>query len=220
MKFTSGVVVAGDRRATEGITIAHRAIEKVFPANRTPQSRSPEPPALRSRWYDCSRPSSSTTRRSKAKSSPLKGRRTSSPGSCASTCRWRCRDSAFCPCSRVADTRRETGRIFTYDLTGGRYEETDFHAVGSGRTNPKNTIKLGFRDDLDRNAAVELAVDALYQAADEDAATGGPDPVRGIYPIIATVDRDGFTKLEDADVAERFASVLQSGQNAAGASRS
>jgi proteasome beta subunit len=114
------------------------------------------------------------------------------------------------------DQRRGTGRIFSYDITGGRYEETDFAATGSGGRNAKTTIKLGFRDDLSRDEAVELAVDALYQAADEDAATGGPDPLRGIYPIIATVDAGGFTKLTEEEVAARFAAVLARGGRPAG----
>jgi proteasome beta subunit len=116
------------------------------------------------------------------------------------------------------DQRRGTGRIFSFDITGGRYEETDFAAIGSGGRNAKTTIKLGFRDDLSRDDGVELAVDALYQAADEDAATGGPDPLRGIYPIIATVDVTGFTKLAEQEVAERFAAVLARGGRPGGGS--
>ena len=96
-------------------------------------------------------------------------------------------------CSPAIDLRLKKGRIFTYDVTGGRFEETDFHATGSGGRDAKNTIKLGYRDRLARDEAVELAVAALYEAADEDTATGGPDPLRGIYPVVATVDAEGYT---------------------------
>ena len=106
------------------------------------------------------------------------------------------------------DTNRQTGRIFTYDLTGGRYEETDFHATGSGGRVAETAIKLGFREDLSRVEAIELAVGSLYQAADEDSATGGPDPVRGIYPIIATVDVSGFSRLADEEVADGSRAIL------------
>jgi proteasome beta subunit len=101
------------------------------------------------------------------------------------------------------------GRIFTYDVTGGRFEETDFHATGSGGRDAKNTVKLGYREGLARDEAVELAVAALYEAADEDTATGGPDLVRGIYPVVATVDAEGYRRLEDTEVAERFRNVLE-----------
>jgi proteasome beta subunit len=70
-------------------------------------------------------------------------------------------------------------------------------------------IKLGYKADLDRDAAVELAINALFQAADEDAATGGPDLVRGIYPVVATITTDGFARLGDEDVATRFRALLE-----------
>ena len=93
------------------------------------------------------------------------------------------------------DLRRRIGRIFKYDITGGRYEETDFHATGSGGRDARTTIKLGYRKGLDRAATIELAVEGLYQAADEDSATGGPDAVRGIYPTVATITAAGFERV-------------------------
>ena len=105
--------------------------------------------------------------------------------------------------------RRRIGRIFKYDLTGGRYEEGDFHATGSGGRDARTTIKLGFRDGLDRAAAIQLAVEGLYQAADEDSATGGPDVVRGIYPTVATITATGFERVSDEEVAQRFGELLQ-----------
>src|SRR5438067_1260725 len=83
------------------------------------------------------------------------------------------------------------------------YEETDFHADGSGGRDARTTIKLGWEEDLDRHAAIELAVLALYEAADEDSATGGPDIVRGIYPTVATITGEGYQSVAEAEVAER-----------------
>jgi proteasome beta subunit len=107
------------------------------------------------------------------------------------------------------DLRRRIGRIFKYDLTGGRYEEGDFHATGSGGRDARTTIKLGYREGLDRAEAIQLAIEGLYQAADEDSATGGPDVVRGIYPTVATITYDGFERVEDTEVAQRFGELLQ-----------
>jgi proteasome beta subunit len=70
-------------------------------------------------------------------------------------------------------------------------------------------VKLGFREDLERDAGVDLAINALFQAADEDSATGGPDLVRRIYPVIATITAAGFSRLADAEIAERFAGLLE-----------
>jgi proteasome beta subunit len=107
------------------------------------------------------------------------------------------------------DTKRGTGRLFEYDVTGGRYEESDFAATGSGSMHAGTVIKIGYKPELDRDAAVELAINALFQAADEDAATGGPDLVRGIYPMVATITADGFARLADEDIATRFRSLLE-----------
>ena len=92
------------------------------------------------------------------------------------------------------DVRRRQGRIFTYDVTGGRYEEGDFHADGSGGRDARTTVKLGWTDGMERAAALELAIQALYEAADEDSATGGPDAVRGIYPTVATITDRGYER--------------------------
>jgi proteasome beta subunit len=220
LKFQSGVVVAGDRRATEGIAIAHRSLEKVFPADRysAVAIAGTAGPALD--MVRLFQTQLEHYEKVEGEALTLEGKANQLAQLVRENLPMAMQGLGVLPLFAGWDERRETGRIFTYDMTGGRYEETDFHAIGSGGRDAKNTIKLGFRDDLDRNAAVELAVDALYQAADEDAGTGGPDPVRGIYPIIATVDRSGFTKLEDEEVAERFASVLGSrGQNTVGGSR-
>src|SRR5205823_11306504 len=106
------------------------------------------------------------------------------------------------------DLRRRQGRIFTYDVTGGRYEESDFHADGSGGRDARTTVKLQWREDLDRAAAIELAVEALYEAADEDSATGGPDAVRGIYPTVATITAEGYDAVPETEVAGRFAFLI------------
>jgi len=107
------------------------------------------------------------------------------------------------------DVRRGTGRLFEYDVTGGRYEESDFAATGSGSLHAGTVIKMGFSPDMDRDAAVELAINSLFQAADEDSATGGPDLVRGIYPVVATITAEGFARLEDEEVAEHFRALLE-----------
>jgi proteasome beta subunit len=106
------------------------------------------------------------------------------------------------------DTTRGIGRIYSYDATGGHYEETDFQATGSGGRDARSTIKLGYREGLSRDEAVDLSIKALYEAADEDSATGGPDLVRGIYPLIAIVDAEGYRLVPEEEIAERFATLV------------
>ena len=107
------------------------------------------------------------------------------------------------------DTVRDAGRIFQYDVTGGRYEEHDHAATGSGQMQATTVIKLGWSADLAEQDAIDLALKALMEAADEDSATGGPDLVRGIYPVVATITTAGFTRVDDDDLAARVTALIE-----------
>jgi proteasome beta subunit len=106
------------------------------------------------------------------------------------------------------DLARQTGRIFSYDVTGGRYEEHDFYAVGSGSTFARGSLKKLFRRGAAAEDGVRVALEALYDAADDDSATGGPDMNRGIYPVVAVVDQDGARILDDAQVGELVQAMM------------
>jgi proteasome beta subunit len=113
------------------------------------------------------------------------------------------------------DTRRRTGRIFRYDVTGGRWEDEDYYATGSGGRDARGSLKKRYRHGMDGASAVDALVEALYDAADEDAATGGPDLVRGIFPVVATVTAEGYRRLPDAEVrkaAERVVDARARGE--------
>jgi proteasome beta subunit len=108
------------------------------------------------------------------------------------------------------DLRRQVGRLFQYDVTGGRYEEADYASTGSGSLHAGTVAKLGFREGLTQDQVIDLALNALWQAADADSATGGPDLVRGIFPVVATITGVGFERLDDADIRSRFEVLLTS----------
>ena len=97
---------------------------------------------------------------------------------------------------------RAVGRIFSYDVAGGPYEEHRFHAIGSGSLFAKSALKKYYSDDMSITDAVLACVQALYDAADDDSATGGPDLTRRIFPVIATITDDGFRRLSDAESAD------------------
>jgi proteasome beta subunit len=103
------------------------------------------------------------------------------------------------------DTAAGTGRLWDYDPTGGRYEEKEYVATGSGSLHAGTVVKVGWRSDLDEDGAVRLAVKALWEAADADSATGGPDALRGIYPVTATITSNGWARVDDA----RLASIVE-----------
>jgi len=98
------------------------------------------------------------------------------------------------------DLRTEVGRLFQFDVSGGRYEELEYGATGSGSLHASTALKIGYRKGQDREAAIKLAIEALYIAADEDSATGGPDFIRNLFPIVATVTANGYEQLDDDEV--------------------
>jgi proteasome beta subunit len=109
------------------------------------------------------------------------------------------------------DERRDRGRVFSYDVTGGKYEEADFQTNGSGGVHARNWIKQVWSEDMTRDNTVDLALRALFAAADEDAATGGPDLVRKIFPTVAVISATGFAGVPDDDIAAR-SEVLYGGR--------
>jgi proteasome beta subunit len=99
------------------------------------------------------------------------------------------------------DLERRVGRMFSYDITGGRYEEHEYHSVGSGSLFARGSLKKRWRPGLSPSDAVRVVVEALRDAADDDTATGGPDRQRRIYPVVVTVTAEGYQRLPDEEVA-------------------
>jgi proteasome beta subunit len=208
IRYVDGVVMAGDRRATAGNLISHRTMEKVFPADRHsgvaiagaagPAVEMVKVFQLQLEHYE----------KVEGAELSLEGKANQLSQMVRGHLPAAMQGFVVVPLFAGYDVRRGTGRLFEYDVTGGRYEESDFAATGSGSLHAGTVIKMGYRADLDRTEAVELAINSLFQAADEDSATGGPDLVRGIYPVIATITAEGFGRLEDSEVAERFRALL------------
>jgi proteasome beta subunit len=208
IRYADGVVMAGDRRATAGNFISHRTMEKVFPADRHsgvaiagaagPAVEMVKLFQLQLEHYE----------KVEGAELSLEGKANQLAQMVRGHLPAAMQGFAVVPLFAGFDTKRGTGRLFEYDVTGGRYEESDFAATGSGSMHAGTVIKIGYKPELDRDAAIELAIHALFQAADEDAATGGPDLVRGIYPVVATITSEGFARLADEDVAGRFRALL------------
>jgi len=207
LTFSDGVVLAGDRRATSGNLISHRSMEKVVEADRYsgvaiagaagPAMEMIRLFQLQLEHYE---KVEGTTISLEGKANQLSMMvRGNLPAAM--------QGMVVVPLFAGYDLRREIGRLWAYDVTGGRYEERDFVATGSGSLHASTVIKVGYRPDMDRDAAVNLAAKALWEAADADSATGGPDALRGIYPVIATVTADGWQRLGDDDLATRYATI-------------
>jgi proteasome beta subunit len=208
IRYADGVVMAGDRRATAGNLISHRTMEKVFPADRHsgvaiagaagPAIEMVKLFQLQLEHYE----------KVEGAELSLEGKANQLGQMVRGHLPAAMQGFVVVPLFAGFDVRRGLGRLFEYDVTGGRYEESDFAATGSGSLHAGTVIKMGFRPQLDRTDAVELAINSLFQAADEDSATGGPDLVRGIYPQVATITAAGFERLDDTEIADRFRALL------------
>ncbi len=208
VRYVDGVVMAGDRRATSGNIISHRAIEKVFPADRHsgvaiagaagPAMEMVKLFQLQLEHYE----------KVEGSQLSLEGKANQLGQMVRNNLPAAMQGLAVVPIFAGFDVRRQTGRLFQYDITGGRYEESNFATSGSGGSLAGSVVKMKFHEGLTRDDAVDLVITALFEAADEDSATGGPDMVRGIYPVVATITSDGFERVLDAEIAERFVGLL------------
>ena len=209
LRFVDGIVMAGDRRATEGNFIAHRAMEKVFPADRHSAVAIAGAAGPAIEMVRLFQTQLEHYEKVEGVALSLEGKANQLGQMVREHLPMAMQGLVVVPLFAGYDVARSQGRIFTYDVTGGHYEEADFASTGSGGRDARTTIKLAWREGLGRADAVELAVRALYEAADEDSATGGPDLVRGIYPVVATVTASGYEQVAEVEVAERFAATIE-----------
>ncbi len=208
LRFAHGIIMAGDRRATAGNIIAHRAMEKVFPADRFSAVAIAGSAGMAVEMVRLFQVQLEHYEKVEGSTLSLEGKANQLAQMVKQHLPMAMQGFVVVPLFAGYDTARATGRIFSYDATGGHYEDTDFQATGSGGRDARSTIKLGYKDAMSEADAVDLAIQSLYDAADEDSATGGPDLVRGIYPLVAVVDADGYRQVPDAEVAERFGALI------------
>ncbi len=210
VRYADGVVMAGDRRATAGSAIAHRTMEKVHPADSHSGVALAGAAGQAMEMVRLFQLQLEHYEKVEGQALSLEGKANQLSQMVRSNLAMALQGFVVVPLFAGYDLRQRRGRIYTYDFTGGRYEETDYQAEGSGGRDARTTIKLGYREDMPRDEAVELCVRALWQAADEDSATGGPDAVRGIYPTVATITARGFERASEAEVKAAFERVIAS----------
>jgi len=208
LRYADGVIMAGDRRATMGNIIAHRAMEKVFPADRYSAVAIAGSAGMAVEMVRLFQVQLEHYEKVEGTALSLEGKANQLAQMVRQNLTLAMQGFVVVPLFAGYDTARGIGRIFSYDATGGHYEDADFQATGSGGRDARSTIKLGYRDGMSRDDAVDLAIQSLYEAADEDSATGGPDLVRGIYPLIAVVDAEGYRAVPEEEGAERFGALV------------
>jgi proteasome beta subunit len=208
IRYRDGVVMAGDRRATAGNVIAHRRMKKVFAADEFSAVAISGTAGMAIELTKLFQTELEHYEKIEGTRLSLEGKANYLARMVRGNLALAFQGLAVVPLFCGYDENDGVGRLYTFDVVGGRYEEQDYAATGSGGAEARAFIKGVYEDDLDTERALEIAVEALVAAAEEDAATGGPDLRRGIYPNVAIVSREGLTEVEDDRIAEVAARVV------------
>ena len=208
LRYQGGVVIAGDRRATEGYSIAHRSIEKVFPTDDSSAVAIAGAAGPAIEMVRVFQTELEHYEKIEGERLTLEGRANKLSQFLRANLPMAMQGMVVVPLFVGYDDALGFGRIFKYDVTGGRYEESDFYATGSGGRDARGTIKKRYRHDLTRDEAVKIALEALFDASEEDVATGGPDVLRKIYPNIAAISSTGVEEIDDSAIESLFNDLL------------
>ena len=209
LRYRSGVVIVGDRQATEGHLVAHRHIQKVFAADRYSAVAIAGTAGLAHEMVRLFQVELEHYEKLQGRRLSLEGKATFLARLVRGQLPMAFRGLVVVPLFAGFDEADGRGRLYSYDVVGGRYEEEDFASTGSGARLAKSYLRANFRPDLTVSESIELAVRALVSAAEEDTATGGPDLRRGILPNVFRIDADGVAELGDDELAPIAESALQ-----------
>ena len=210
--FPGGVVMAGDRRATMGNLIASREIEKVFQADEYSCVGIAGTAGLAIELVRLFQVELEHYEKIEGVTLSMEGKANRLSSMLRGNLAMAMQGLAVVPLFAGYDQDQSRGRIFSYDVTGGRYEEHDFHSVGSGSLFARGSLKKLYRSDLDATGAIRVCIEALYDAADDDSATGGPDLARGILPVVTVVDVQGYRRIPEPELDTLVRAVVAARQ--------
>jgi proteasome beta subunit len=214
--FPGGVAMAGDRRATAGNVIAQRDIEKVFRADEFSSIAMAGTAGIGIELVRLFQVELEHYEKMEGRTLSLEGKANRLATMIRGNLPMAMQGLIVVPLFAGYDEDRDGGRIFSYDAAGGKYEEHDFHSIGSGSVFARGALKKLWRPGLSAADAALVCVQALYDAADDDSATGGPDLTRRIYPVIASVTADGFRRVPDEEVGALAQAVVDARYEAPG----
>jgi proteasome beta subunit len=197
-----GVVMAGDRRATAGNMISKRDVEKVFRSDEYSAIAMAGVASIGLEFVRLFQVELEHYEKMEGRSLSLEGKANRLATMVRGNIALAMQGLAMIPLFAGYDEETGIGRIFSYDVAGGPYEEHRYHSIGSGSIFAKSALKKLYSDGMPATDAALACVQALYDAADDDSATGGPDLTRRIFPVITTITDDGFRRLTDAEAAE------------------
>ncbi|MGZ8784007.1 MAG: proteasome subunit beta [Acidimicrobiia bacterium] len=210
LRYADGVVMVGDRQATEGHLVAHRRIQKVFPADNYSAVAISGTAGLAIEMVRLFQTELEHYEKLEGVRLSLEGKAQYLARMVRAQLPMVFQGLVVVPLFAGFDEATEEGRLYTFDVVGGRYEEQDFGATGSGGRDAKSFLRGAYADGLEESAALDVAIRALVSASHEDTATGGPDVQRGIFPNVATVTAAGFREVPQDQVASISATAMES----------
>jgi proteasome beta subunit len=206
--FNGGVVMAGDRRATAGNMISQRDIEKVYRSDEFSCIGIAGVAGIGIDLVRLYQVELEHYEKLEGRALSLEGKANRLAGIVRANLGGAMQGLVVVPIFAGYDTDEGVGRIFSYDVAGGRYEEQRFYSIGSGSVFARGSLKKLYTDGMEASVAILACMQALYDAADDDSATGGPDPTRRIWPIVVTVTADGYQRLSEDESGSYAESVL------------
>jgi len=219
LRFRDGALIAGDRQATEGFQISSRRIEKVYKADEYSAvaiAGVAGPCIELAKLFEVE-----LTHYEKLEGMPLslEGKANKLSQMVKANLPMAMQGLVVIPIFVGYDVRSSQGKIFKYDVTGGRYEETDYYATGSGGKDARSTMKKLYRDSMTEDEAIAVGLEALIDAAEEDVGTGGPDFVRGVFPTVKIAVRSGLQDVPEARIREVCQAIIDRRKDAESAIR-
>jgi len=208
LKFADGMLMAGDRRATAGNLIADAKMRKVFPADDYSAIAIAGVAGQAIEMVKLFQLELEHYEKITGDRLSLEGKANRLAQMIRGNFPLAMQGLIVVPLFGGYDHRRGEGRIFYYDATGGRWEEDDYQATGSGSQPAKNSLKKRWKSGLQRDEALQVAVEALIDAAEDDSATGGPDTARGIWPVVVAVTESGAMDVPEDEVSAAVDAVL------------
>lgn len=214
--FPGGVLMAGDRRATAGNVIAQRDIEKVFRADEFSAVAFAGTAGMGLEVVRLFQVELEHYEKMEGRTLSLEAKANRLATLVRGNLGMAMQGLVVVPLFAGYDEDADGGRIFSYDPAGGRYEEHDFHSIGSGSVFARGALKKLYRVDLSEEDAAMACVQALYDAADDDSATGGPDLTRRIFPVVASITADGYRRFAEDEVSGLVQTMVDARMSAPG----
>ena len=209
VRYAGGVLMMGDRQATMGYSVAHRKMDKVFPADESSVVAISGTAGLAVEMVRLFQTELEHYEKLEGSRLSLEGKANYLARMVRQQLPMAFQGLVVIPLFCGFDRFHQEGRLFTFDVVGGIYEEEDFGATGSGSNEAKSYLRAHYEDDLDEAAAIDVTLRSLVAAAEQDVATGGPDLRRGIFPSVLTITSDGIVEWDDADIRPIAESAIE-----------